>query len=89
MRNISRNILAAVCVALLASCAHMPDGPGGPDCAALCANVERLACSWAPADCPAWCAHYEQLGVDVANECASRAADCDAIDQCGGAGGDQ
>jgi hypothetical protein len=66
-----------------------PPGPGGEDCEALCANLDRLGCDWRPkgeGECMAWCLHFEGLGIDAANDCAASAASCEAVDACPGDG---
>ena len=69
---------------LLTDCAHKPPLPEGEDCAAACANVERLGCmrSTEP-PCIDVCEAHEADDHDLVNEaCVARAESCAAIEAC-------
>ena len=91
-------LLAALCCACAASKPPPPvHDPGAGDCAAACANLERLGCQGAKGSpgrddvpgtaddvpCSVACEDVEREGVSsLATGCVAGAASCSAADAC-------
>jgi len=78
-------IMICACIAIwLSGCATVQPREAGADCAAACANVDRLGCMTMQAPtCLEVCEAHEQRDPTLVDEaCVARAESCDEIRAC-------
>ena len=80
-------LLAGLSLALCACISTAPPAPPSDgDCAAACANRERMHCVDPSEDdgvpCAEKCEAIENAGIPMHTECVSKATDCDEVRAC-------